>query len=64
MHSVNCKDCKWVLWLVGLGLGVRCNHPKNKKGDKTILISEIPIGCEYKTEKLKCINTKQSKRGC
>ena len=51
MKTIDCKDCKWVVWLVGLGLGVRCNHPKNKEGDIPIIISRIPEGCEYKTVK-------------
>ena len=53
MKNIDCKDCKWVVWLVGLGLGVRCNHPKNNKegDDLPIIISRIPKGCEYKTVK-------------
>ena len=62
MKIIDCKDCKWVLWMVGIGLGVRCDHPKNnKEGDVPIIISRIPKGCEYKTVKCKVIKTKQSK---
>jgi len=59
MYSKDCKECKWVVWLVALGLGVRCKHPKNNKetelptkNEETelpILISKVPLNCEYKT---------------
>ncbi len=25
-----CMRCKYLYWAVGIGLGVRCKHPKNK----------------------------------
>jgi hypothetical protein len=51
MKAKDCRDCKWVSWMVGIGLGVRCNHPTNNADNSPglpILISQIPEGCEYK----------------
>lgn len=30
MQSYECRDCKYVKWMVGIGLGVRCGHPKRE----------------------------------
>lgn len=32
MISEDCKNCKHVLWLLALGLGVRCKHPDRYAG--------------------------------
>ena len=37
MLTEHCRDCKNVIWMVGLGLGVRCSHPDNKEYSKTNL---------------------------
>ena len=31
--DVTCKSCKYKMWLVGIGLGMRCKHPKNRWPD-------------------------------
>ena len=28
-QTAKCKTCKFMISVVGLGLGIRCNHPKN-----------------------------------
>jgi len=61
MLSKDCKKCKWVIWMVGIGQGVRCNHPQNehfnkhdpkykKDGIQKPIISCIPNGCTFEKE--------------
>jgi len=53
MNSEVCKKCKYVVWIVGLGQGIRCNYYENqkykKKGDNElpVIISNVPIGCNF-----------------
>ena len=54
MLSNDCKSCKYVVWLIALGQGVRCKHLQNQKYKKEgatsetpVVISNIPNGCEY-----------------
>ncbi len=57
MYSEVCKSCKYVVWMVGLGQGIRCNYYENqkykKKGENElpVIISNVPIGCNYFIEK-------------
>jgi hypothetical protein len=38
-----CKDCSYLLWGVGIGMGVRCKHTQNRTEKKPPmpLISEV-----------------------
>ena len=55
MLTDNCKSCVYCRWLVGVGLGVRCNHEENQKyknvDDKhkelPVIISNIPENCTF-----------------
>jgi hypothetical protein len=53
MNIHTCKKCKHVIWLVALGLGVRCKHEENQQHklptDKNlpVVVSRIPDGCIY-----------------
>jgi len=53
MNSDVCRKCKYVVWVVGLGLGVRCNYQENQKYKKksdnelSVIISNVPIGCNF-----------------
>jgi hypothetical protein len=31
-----CYNCKYMAWLVGIGLGLKCNHPEKIDVSKTI----------------------------
>ena len=55
MLSSECRKCKYVFWVVGIGQGVRCTHPDNQKykpkEDKRnipVIISYIPSNCLHK----------------
>ena len=55
MKTSECKHCKYVVWLIGLGQGVRCNKDENQKflpeGKlRPVVISQIP-SCEFRVEK-------------
>jgi hypothetical protein len=46
-----CYNCKYKLWLVGLGLGVRCGHehltaPSGSKAGKPTIIPHLRHTCE------------------
>jgi len=30
MLIAECKGCRFLHWAIGIGLGVRCTHPKNR----------------------------------
>jgi hypothetical protein len=52
MLSKDCKNCKYVAWLVGLGQGVRCLKEENQKylpeGELfPVVISYVPENCKY-----------------
>ena len=58
MLSKECKTCKHVFWVVGIGQGVRCRHPENQKYKSEddnqnipVIISRIPSGCTFKVLK-------------
>lgn len=54
----DCQNCRAMVWMVGVGQGVRCSHPDNQKetkhsfNGKLPLISEI-IDCQKFEEKSK-----------
>lgn len=55
MLSDICRGCLYCQWMIGLGLGVRCSHSKNKRyknlqshKNLPVIISLIPDGCVYK----------------
>lgn len=54
MLSKECKECKYCFWVVALGQGVRCHHPKNQiyrpvdqNPELPVIVSYIPDGCIY-----------------
>lgn len=30
MLIADCKDCSYLHWAIGIGLGVRCTHPEHR----------------------------------
>ena len=42
-----CFNCKHMLWLVALGLGVRCKHPANNPGGGLFPIPSRRYSCEH-----------------
>lgn len=55
MLSAQCKECKYVVWMVALGQGIRCKHPENQKYKNEsdsqkmpVVISRVPEECSYK----------------
>ena len=52
MKSDYCKSCEFVIWLVAIGQGIKCNHSKNKKDNNPISINEIQ-NCKYYKNKRK-----------
>ena len=42
-----CFNCEHMLWLVALGLGVRCKHPANHQGDGLFAIPSRRYSCEH-----------------
>lgn len=61
MLSDNCKSCVHCRWMVGIGFGVRCAHEENQKykkshekiGELPVIISNIPLNCEFHKDKEK-----------
>ena len=65
MRSIDCYQCAYNHWGIGLGLGDACVHPDNQKynpkqckeGDEktywnsTTQVSRIPDGCELRKER-------------
>jgi hypothetical protein len=45
-----CKNCKHMLWLVGVGQGVKCSNDKNKVDGKLYNIPSRQHTCEYFTK--------------
>ena len=45
-----CDNCKYMLWLVGVGQGVKCSNDKNKVGVKLYNIPSRQHTCEYCTK--------------
>jgi len=61
MLSKVCSSCTYVFWVVGIGMGVRCKHPKNQQyidyeipANLPVIISSVPDNCEYYTNKCGC----------
>lgn len=58
MKSTECKNCIYCVWVVSIGLGVRCSHIENQKYGESfqnspVVISKIPNNCGYKISKQK-----------
>ncbi len=55
MLSSDCKYCKFVIWQVALGIGIRCRHRENQKYKKIddrlpelpVIISRVP-SCNFR----------------
>jgi len=55
MLSKDCKGCKYCVWMVALGLGIRCSHEENQKykpkdeklQNLPVVISHITENCEF-----------------
>ena len=48
-HEPVCFNCKYILWLVALGQGVKCKHPamRERAGGKLFQISSRRFTCEH-----------------
>ena len=46
-----CYNCKYVLWLVGAGQGVKCSNDKNKVDDVLYDIPSRKHTCDHFKEK-------------
>ena len=44
-------NCEHLLWMVALGLGVRCGHPANEKDGKLFKIPYRNYSCEHFSER-------------
>ncbi len=60
MLTDDCRRCKHMVWMVGIGFGVRCRHPDNQhyklaKDDQNmdVLISRVPDNCLLREAKWK-----------
>ena len=42
-----CNNCKYMLWMVGVGQGVKCRNDKNKVDGKLYNIPSRRHVCEY-----------------
>ena len=42
-----CNNCRYMLWLVGVGVGVKCGNDKNKVDGKLDNIPSRQHTCEY-----------------
>jgi hypothetical protein len=43
-----CFNCEHMLWMVGIGLGVRCKHPANNLGGgRLFMIPSRRYSCEH-----------------
>ena len=65
MRSIDCYECRYNHWGIGLGLGVACVHPDNQKynpkrrkqgeertfHNSTTQVNRIPDGCELREER-------------
>lgn len=52
MTSEFCKDCKFVVWMVGIGQGIRCQHPKlYKPGEEPLPVISSIEDCRMKEKK-------------
>ena len=55
MLTKDCKNCSYLIWMIGVGQGVRCGHPGNQKykpndsNNLPVIISYIPSDCNYNT---------------
>ena len=48
-----CEGCRYLIKLIGLGLGVRCNHPDRRENDKLIPIISTIDNCKIKEYSIK-----------
>ena len=65
MRSIDCYECRYNHWGIGIGVGVACVHPDNQKynpkrrkegeektyWNSTTQVSRIPNGCELRKER-------------
>jgi hypothetical protein len=42
-----CLNCRFLLWMVGIGQGVRCRHPANEQDGKLFRIPSRHYSCEH-----------------
>ena len=57
MLSKDCKYCKYCVWGVAIGIGIRCKKEENQKyiqesdthKHMPVIIGNVPDGCEYRT---------------
>ena len=42
-----CENCRYLLWMIGIGGGLRCSHEKNLVDGKAIYIKSRKSTCEY-----------------
>jgi len=57
MLSKDCKECRYCVWLVALGFGIRCKKEENQKyipeddshKHLPVIIVYVPDGCKYRT---------------
>lgn len=52
MLTKDCEGCKYRLWMVGIGQGVRCSNEENQKykekeSNMPIIISYVPENCSF-----------------
>jgi len=57
MMIADCRNCKYVVWLIGIGQGVRCRKEENQqylpeKQRSPLIISHIPK-CDYYKKRIK-----------
>ena len=65
MRSIDCYECRYNHWGIGIGLGVACVHPDNQKynpkrrqegeertfHNSTTQVNKIPDGCTLREER-------------
>ena len=65
MRSIDCYECRYNHWGIGIGLGVACVHPDNQKynpkqrkqgeertfHNSTTQVNRIPDGCTLREER-------------
>ena len=56
MLKKDCKNCKYMISLIGIGLSIRCvkkenQNYKKKELSNPVLITFVPKNCSFKEEK-------------
>jgi hypothetical protein len=46
-----CLNCRFLLWMVGIGQGVQCVHPANETDGKFLNIPYRSYSCEHFSKK-------------